>query len=82
MPEVNDLQLTELEPPQPCRMSRVRTHDPEKLSYIKELGLTPGVSFELLSRAPFEGPLRVGLDRKETVIGYDLAAVLYVTPLT
>lgn len=82
MPEVDDLSLIELNPPEHCRVSRVRTHDPEKLSYIKELGLMPGVSFELVSRAPFEGPLRVRVDRQETVIGHDLAAVLFVTPLS
>jgi len=80
MPEVHDLSLVNVEPPQRCRMSRVRTHDPEKLTYIKELGLVPGVTFEILSRAPFEGPLRIRMAREETVLGYDLAATLYVTP--
>lgn len=81
MPEIEDTSLVELEPPLRCRVSRVRTHDPEKLSYIKKLGLVPGVTFEIVSRAPFEGPIRVRLDREETVLGYDLAASLYVTPL-
>lgn len=81
MPEVHDLSLVDVEPPHRCEMSRVRTHDPEKLSYIKKLGLVPGVRFEVLSRAPFEGPIRIRLDREETVLGYDLASVLFVSPL-
>jgi DtxR family Mn-dependent transcriptional regulator len=60
-------------------ISRVRTHDFDKLTYIAKLGLVPGREFSLLSCAPFQGPLRLELDnRDDFVIGYELAKVIWV----
>jgi DtxR family Mn-dependent transcriptional regulator len=81
MPEVNDISLTQLQPVTHCRISRVRTHEPEKLRYFADLGLIPGVEFELRFRAPFNGPFRIHNGREENVLGYDLAAALFVEPL-
>lgn len=82
MPEVNDISLTQLQPVTRCRISRVRTHEPEKLRYFADLGLVPGVEFELRFRAPFNGPFRIYDGREENVLGYDLAAALFVETLT
>jgi DtxR family transcriptional regulator, Mn-dependent transcriptional regulator len=81
MPEVHDVSLAELQPLTHCRISRVRTHDPEKLRYFAELGLVPQVEFELRFRAPFNGPFRIHLGDAEQVLGYDLAAALFVETL-
>ncbi|RMF04326.1 MAG: ferrous iron transport protein A, partial [Chloroflexi bacterium] len=43
-----------------------------------EIGLVPGAPFELVNRAPFNGPLRLKLGRREQVIGNELAAALWV----
>jgi DtxR family Mn-dependent transcriptional regulator len=75
---VNDISLAELQPVTHCRISRVRTHEPEKLRYFADLGLVPGVEFELRFRAPFNGPFRIYDGRDENVLGYDLAAALFV----
>ena len=64
-----------------CRLSRVRTHDLDKLRYIANLGLVPGVEFILVSRAPFNGPLRLQFERNDQVIGYELASSLWVEAL-
>jgi DtxR family Mn-dependent transcriptional regulator len=61
-----------------CVVSRVRTHDSEKLRYIGELGLVPGIPFHLLSCAPFNGPLRLQMAPHDRIIGYELARVIYV----
>ncbi len=61
-----------------CRLTRVRTHDTDKLRYIANLGLTPGVEFTLVSRAPFNGPLRLQFERNDQVIGFELASSLWV----
>lgn len=82
MPEVNDISLVKLQPVTRCRISRVRTHDPEKLRYFAELGLIPAVEFELVFRAPFNGPFRIHDGKNENVLGYDLAAALFVETLT
>jgi DtxR family Mn-dependent transcriptional regulator len=59
-------------------ISRVRTHEPEKLQYFAEQKLVPGQTFEIVGRAPFNGPMRLRLDREEVVIGAELARSLWV----
>ncbi|HLD94483.1 MAG TPA: metal-dependent transcriptional regulator [Anaerolineales bacterium] len=72
-----DAPLVGMEPGRRLRLSRVRTHDLDKLRYIANLGLTPGVEFTLVSRAPFNGPLRLQFERNDQVIGYELASSLW-----
>src|SRR5215216_5675182 len=45
MPVVKDMNLLEVPSGSDCIISRVRTHDEEKLKYFAELGLVPGVPF-------------------------------------
>jgi len=78
MPIVADLPLLDVPSGSDCLISRVRTHDFDKLRYIASLGLIPGESCHLLSCAPFNGPLRLQLKRYDHVIGYELAASLWV----
>lgn len=78
MPRVRDLPLSEVEPGAEYVISRVNTHDGERLAYLGELGLKPGKHFRLVARAPFHGPLQLDLDGANTVIGYELAGVLRV----
>lgn len=73
-----DKPLVDLEPGAACRLSRVRTHDYDKLRYIAKLGLVPGVEFSLVSVAPFRGPLRLKFERDDHVLGYELASSLWV----
>ncbi len=74
----DDKPLVDQEIGENFRLSRVRTHDMDKLRYIAKLGLTPGVEFSLVSRAPFRGPLRLQMDRSDQVIGYELASSMWV----
>ena len=60
-------------------ISRVRTHDAERLQYFRSLGLVPGEPFEILGRAPFNGPMRLRIKNEEVVIGAELTKVLWVT---
>lgn len=78
MPVVNDVPLIHVLSGSDCVISRVRTHDMEKLSYIGDLGLVPGKSFHLLSCAPFKGPLRLQMKPHDHLIGYELASSLWV----
>jgi len=78
MPVVADKPLIEVPSGSDCVVSRVRTHDMDKLRYIAEVGLVPGVSFHLLSCAPFRGPLRLEMKPQDHIIGYELAASLWV----
>lgn len=78
----NDGPLVDKEVGVSCKLTRVRTHDVDKLRYIANLGLTPGVEFTLVSRAPFNGPLRLQMGRNDQVIGYELASSLWVEELS
>jgi len=78
MPQVIDEPLSDVTAPADVVVSRVHTHDSEILKYIQSLGLMPGERISLLSRAPFNGPLRLNLGNHEQVIGHELASVLRV----
>ncbi len=79
MPEVSDEPLSEVNAPTELIVSRVYTHDPEVLKYLKTLNLVPLQNITLMSRAPFSGPLRLRIDNQEQVIGNELAKVLRVS---
>ncbi len=78
MPRVHDAPLNEADPGSDLVISRVNTHDMDKLAYLGQLGLTPGRRFTLISRAPFNGPIQLQLDDQSLVIGHELAGVLRV----
>jgi DtxR family Mn-dependent transcriptional regulator len=78
MPEVRDEPLVDVPSGSDCVVSRVRTHNVEKLRYIAELGLVPDVPFHLLSCAPFQGPLRLQMDSHDHIIGYELSGSIWV----
>lgn len=78
MPSITDHNLTELDPHQALTISRVNTHDRDKLMYLREILLVPGQDIELISRAPFNGPLRLKINQHEQVIGTELASALRV----
>jgi len=78
MPQVRDEPLIDVPSGSDCIVSRVRTHNMEKLRYIAELGLVPGAPFHLLSCAPFKGPLRLEMKPQDHIIGYELAGSLWV----
>ncbi len=60
-------------------VSRVRTHDVEKLQYFAGQKLVPGQAFEIVGRAPFNGPMRLRIERDEIVLGAELAQSLWIT---
>ncbi len=78
LPAVEDVCLINLGVGQKGVLSRVRTHDPEKLRYFASLHLVPGQPFEILGRAPFNGPMRLQLGREEVVLGIELVKLLWV----
>jgi DtxR family Mn-dependent transcriptional regulator len=45
-----------------ARIRRVSDRDADRLRYLAELGMTPGTTFEVVERAPFDGPITVRLD--------------------
>ncbi|MCC6298022.1 MAG: metal-dependent transcriptional regulator [Anaerolineales bacterium] len=78
MPLVTDISLVDVPSGSDCVVSRVRTHDLDKLRYIAEIGLIPETPFHLLSCAPFKGPLRLEMQPHDHIIGYELSQSIWV----
>lgn len=80
LPEINDICIMNLGVGQKGVVSRVRTHEPEKLQYFAKLGLVPGADFEIVGRAPFNGPMRLRVGRDDNVVlGAELTKSLWVS---
>jgi DtxR family transcriptional regulator, Mn-dependent transcriptional regulator len=78
MPRVVDTPLNTVDLGQDFVISRVTTHDADKLEYLGTLGLKPGTHLQLVERAPFNGPLQLRANGQTRVIGHELAGVLRV----
>ena len=78
MPDIDDRPLNVVPPGTQGKISRVKTHDADKLKYLGEIGILPNAPFELINRAPFNGPIRLKLGKEEQVIGVELATTLWV----
>lgn len=79
LPRVEDICIINLGVGHSGTVSRVRTHEPERLRYFASLGLVPGVDFSIVGRAPFNGPMRLQVGRDELVLGLELTKSLWVT---
>lgn len=80
LPVVEDVCIINLGVGHKGEVSRVRTHEPERLQYFATLGLVPGAKFEIVGRAPFNGPMRLRVGRDDVVLGVELTKSLWVTP--
>jgi DtxR family Mn-dependent transcriptional regulator len=78
MPRIHDTPLNEAQPGVAYVVSRVNSHDGEKLAYLGKLGIKPGRAFTLAARAPFNGPLQLDVDGELVMIGHELAGALRV----
>ena len=65
--------LLDFPPGQIAAVSRVPDGDPELLRYLTGLGLVPGSDVELVSLAPFGGPVTVRTARGDHAISRELA---------
>lgn len=81
MQPLNDVSFTQLDLDSPACITRVRTSEPEKLRYFADLGLRPGVTVSIISRSPFNGPLKISAGSKQHILGHDLASHLWVDPI-
>jgi len=79
LPPVEDTCLINLSVGHKGSVSRVRTDESERLAYLASLGLVPGVNFEIVGRAPFNGPMRLRVGREEVVLGVELVKTLWVS---
>ena len=78
MPVVIDRPLTEWPVGEPGRVSRVKTHEPEKLIYLRDVNLVPGAPLIVTGRSPLEGPVHLEANGDRLVLGNNLASEIYV----
>lgn len=77
IPPICSSNLYEYEVPARIVIRRVANTDDELLRYFEERSLIPGTELEIISKAPFNGPLTVSRDGTEEVIGYELACQIF-----
>jgi DtxR family Mn-dependent transcriptional regulator len=72
--------LANFEPGEIVMIQRVSDSDPEMLSYLEKIGLMPGALLEIVSKAPFHGPITILAQGIEHVVGYRIASNVFVEP--
>jgi len=72
------LTLADLEARQRGTVVQVSDDDAERLRYLGELGLVPGVQVTVLERAPYDGPIRLRVGHAERLVGPTLAGSVLV----
>jgi DtxR family transcriptional regulator, Mn-dependent transcriptional regulator len=72
--------LAELDEGAEAVFTRVSDSDPEKLRYLHERGIAPGMPLAVIGREPFGGPLLVRIEGREHALGGELAAAMRVEP--
>jgi DtxR family Mn-dependent transcriptional regulator len=70
--------LSSLVPGDSARVETVSDANAERLRYLAELGITPGVEIHVIAREPFEGPIALRIGSQTRTIGPALAAQIMV----
>ena len=60
------------------KVTRMRTRESDRLSYIEALGLLPGCELEVIHKAPFNGPMQLKINNEYRIIGHNLAELIRV----
>jgi DtxR family transcriptional regulator, Mn-dependent transcriptional regulator len=78
LPENTLVPLTDIASGETVTVKRVSDESPELLRYLAEIGLVPHAEVQLVSTAPFNGPITLRLGDKEAIIGPDVAKNVFV----
>jgi DtxR family Mn-dependent transcriptional regulator len=78
LPAIEDQVLSDVALGSTGRISRVSDRDPEKLRYLSDLGLKPGIELTVSERMPFEGPVRVRVDGVDYLVPFVIARLVRV----
>jgi len=57
-------------------LRQVGDENPDRLRYLAEQGLTPGIRLTVIERQPFNGPVTVRIGQDTRVVGQELALLL------
>ncbi|TVP97780.1 MAG: metal-dependent transcriptional regulator [Balneolaceae bacterium] len=78
MPSIRSIKLSKVEEGIPLIIKRVKNQSPELLRYLEKQGLIPGVKVEVISKEPFNGPIKIKVEEQTTTIGFSIADDIYV----
>lgn len=73
--------LSSLEAGESARVERVSDENADRLRYLAELGIVPGVVVQIIAREPFDGPIALRIADTTRTIGSELASQLLVASL-
>jgi DtxR family Mn-dependent transcriptional regulator len=76
LPALRDMLLTDAPLKTPLLLTRVRTRERDRLEYLAALGLMPGAPLEVLTLAPFHGPVQLRVGKEYRIIGHNLALMI------
>jgi DtxR family Mn-dependent transcriptional regulator len=76
--ETSFTSLAEMQPGQPCRITRVSDTSPEILKYATKLGLSLKKKIVIKERVKFDGSLLVGIGSRECYVSQKLAYNIFV----
>jgi len=76
----NQIPMNELICPASVIIRQVKTNSREKLTYLRDIGLTPGQEAKVLKKIPFEGGLIVRIGDKEHYLSPSLSKDIFVSP--
>ncbi len=78
---MDDILLSDAEAETKVRVTRMRTREADRLSYIEALGLVPDCELEVIHKAPFNGPMQLKINNEYRIIGHNLAELIRVKPI-
>ena len=70
--------LAEVEPGNSVMVRHVNDNNPDMLRYLANLGLVPGILVQVMTKAPFNGPLCLRIDQAEHHVGREVAFNVFV----
>ena len=78
---IEDILLSDAEAETRVKVTRMRTREADRLSYIEALGLLPDSELEVIHKAPFNGPMQLKIGEEYRIIGHNLAELIRVVPI-
>lgn len=79
IPMLETRPLADVSPGEKVVVSCVDDWDQDHISYLRELGLTPGTEVVVVEAAPFEGPLTLRIDDRTVAVACTMAREIGVT---
>ena len=74
--EENSQPVTKFEPRDRGLVLKITDENQKLLQYLKNLGIEPGIHFEVVEKAPFDGPITVKVREKDRALSRDIASII------